>query len=125
VRFLSDEWLAGLDRAAGTIEVDPDVSIVIEQTVRADAGDVVWHTTVEDGAIEFGSGPAPEAIVRMSADTDTAWHVASGRLSAQRAFLDGRLTLAGDVRSLITARPALEAIAAAFSGIRTETDSPY
>jgi hypothetical protein len=127
VRFLSDEWLAALGRAAETIDVDPDVSVVIEQTVRSGGGDhedVTWHTTVAGGRVEVSPGPSSIAAIRLSSDAETAWQIAGGRLSAQRAFLDGRLRLGGDVRSLMAARPALDAIADAFSGVRAETRSP-
>ncbi len=103
------------------MEVDASTSIVIEQKVVGDGVDTAWHTRVAEGAMSVIPGPAPESDITLTCDPDTAASIASGRLSAQRAFLDGRLRLDGDVRSLMAARPALDALADVFAGVRNRT----
>ena len=50
----------------------------------------------------------------FTTDHETARAITEGK-SAQRAFAQGRLSLDGDPRLLLAARPALEAIGAALS----------
>ena len=121
MQFLSDDWVAALDAAAKTVEVEPDTSIVIEQTVRRDGPDVIWHSTVAEGSIRLTPGAAAGPDVRLSCDSATASAISTGRLSAQRAFLDGRLHLDGDVRALMEARPALDVLADVFASVRADT----
>lgn len=122
MRFLSDEWLTALSEAARSITVDPDASVVIEQTVRGAGGDVVWHTRVGDGEVRIVPGPAPDPDVSLSCDPETAASISLGRLSGQKAFLDGRLRLDGDIRSLIAARPALAVVSDTFAAVRARLD---
>jgi putative sterol carrier protein len=120
IRYLSDEWLAALDRAAKTLTSDPDRPVVIEQTVRDGEHEIVWHTTVSQ-TVRVVPGPAVDAAIRFSSDRETALAITSGRLSAQRAFLDGRLHLRGDVGALMAARPSLAALADGFAAVRADT----
>lgn len=120
MRFLSEEWLAALDQAAKTATIDSDRTVVIEQTVRDDDREIVWHAIVSQ-TIRVVPGPAIDAAVRISSDRETAAAIASGRLSAQRAFLDGRLHLSGDIHPLMDARPGLAALGDVFAAVRAET----
>ena len=122
MQFLSAEWLAALDEAAKDLEIDPDTSILIEQRIRTDpASEVVWHTRVAGGVVRFISGPAPDADIRLSCDQETALALSQGRLSAPRAFLDGRLHLDGDISALTGARAGLDAMADVFVLVRAGT----
>lgn len=112
-RYLSPEWF----RAAGATPAGPtgpppaavagptesgegtDPAIVMEQVVTGGPeGTVVYRVRAGGGraTIEW---PVPEgadaADLRITADWDTATAVASGRLSAQRALMEGRLKLSG------------------------------
>ena len=53
--------------------------------------------------------------VTFTSDRETAWQVAVEGYSAQRAVLHGRMRLDGDVRLLLAARPALDAIGTALT----------
>ena len=119
MRFLSDEWLAALDQAARTLTGDPDRPVVIEHTVRDGEHEIVWHTTVSE-RVRVVPGPAVDAAIRFSSDRETALAITSGRLSAQRAFLDGRLHLSGDVGVLMAARPGLAALADGSAAVRAD-----
>jgi predicted lipid carrier protein YhbT len=122
MQFLSAEWLAALDEAARDLEVEDDTSILIEQRIRTDPTvEVVWHTRVAAGVVRFISGPAPDADIRLSCDQETALALTQGRLSAPRAFLDGRLHLDGDVSALMGARSGLDAMADVFALVRADT----
>ena len=120
MRFLSEEWLAALDEAARTTTIDSEKTVVIEQTVRDTDSEIVWHAIVST-TIRVIPGPASDAAVRISSDRETAAAITSGRLSAQRAFLDGRLRLDGDVQALMDARPGLVALGDVFATVRADT----
>lgn len=122
MRFLSTEWVAALDEAASALEVDDDLAIVIEQRVRTGpTAEVIWHMRVAAGTVRFAPGPAPEADIRLSCSQATALAMAQGRMSAPRAFLDGRLRLDGDVSVMMDARAGLEAVADGFALVRADT----
>lgn len=119
--FLSHEWLTALDDAVSGVTLDPDTAIVIEQTVSVADSEVCWHMVVADGRIRVleGSADSPDVKLRCGARSATA--IAAGRLSALRAFLDGRITLEGDTRALRAARAGLEALDDAFVAVRERT----
>src|SRR3954453_4618351 len=90
-----------------------DVALVVEQAVTGGpAGDRAYRLRFDHG--EVGVSPAPPAgatpgaegpdgpgpDVRFTCDWDTAVAVATGKESAQAAFLAGRLRLGGDSRRL-------------------------
>ena len=88
-------------------------------------GRVVWHVVVagEARSIQAGTHPAPD--VTFSQDYATAVAVARGDLSAQEAFMTGRITLSGTAGALILAAPALAAVgdAQARAGFEFEPDA--
>jgi hypothetical protein len=128
VRYLSSEWL---DAAGEALAADralaaalADVDLTIEQVVVDDedaAPPVTWHIAVTDGAVSLGVGPAHRSDVRFTTDRTTAAAVASGTLSAQQAFVDGRLRLGGDLSVLIAHQRAVAAIDDALAPLRPRT----
>lgn len=131
VAFLSPEWIEALDAAA---RVDPalaaaavDVDLIVEQCVTAgpeapgDAdGDVVYHLVLQKGVAAVRAGPAEDPTVRFIQDRDTAWGIATGTISAQAAFMTGRLQVGGDLRSLLDDRLA-SALTDVFAAVRSTT----
>lgn len=117
--MFTDEWVAWLDSALSASEVDRALDLVLEHRVTRDDGSVFcWHVRVASGHVSAAPGPAGagagERLVSFTTDHETARAITEGR-SAQRAFAQGRLSLDGDPRLLLAARPALEAIGAALS----------
>lgn len=124
--FLSDEWIAALDEAA---QRDPalggllrDVRLVIEQAV-ATAGEVVrYHVAIGDDGVHVRPGPAEAPTIRFSQDRETAAAIAAGELSAQRAFMAGRLRVGGDLSVLLAHADVLAQLQDAFGTVRAQTD---
>jgi SCP-2 sterol transfer family len=126
VRYLSPAWI----EAAGAAVARDDrlgaalagVTLTVEQVVTgAPGGDVVWSLAVEDGKVALIAGPAPRSDLRLTTDYATAAAVAAGELGAQRAFVEGRLRVGGDLSLLITHQRALAAVDDALAGVRART----
>ncbi len=124
VRFLSDEWVIELDRAGQRASVPDDVALVVEHEITDGLRVVQFHVVVADGTIRVRSGAAPEATVRFRQDASTAWSVASGEGSAQRAFMSGDLRVGGDLRALLDHAEVLAAIGDVFADLRALTEPP-
>jgi hypothetical protein len=100
--FLSDDWIEGLDAAARRATVPEDVRLVVQQVVRDGAGpEVAYAIRIEDGTARVERGLAADADVSFTQDRATAVAIARGELSAQVAFLAGRLRVGGDIRQVI------------------------
>ena len=116
---LTDEWVEWLAAKLSGCRVDSETDLIVQHRVAdADGDEFCWHVRLEDGAVRVAAGPAGEtasgpSVVTFISDSATARAISVGGASAQRAFLDGRLRLNGDVRLLISARPALAALAEA------------
>lgn len=134
-RYLSDEWFAAAAAAlgpapelsAGAAGAPADV-LVVEQRVLdgvpgsgGAAGPVVWHVVVAGEARSIHPGPHPSPTVAFSQDYATAAAVASGEVSAQEAFMTGRITMSGDAGALLAAAPALAAVGDALAAVRADT----
>jgi len=121
--FLSDEWIAALDRAAQHAQVDPSLSLVVQQVVNGPDGAVTYHVSFDGGRVQVRPGPAPEPTVTFTLDRATAEAIATGEESAQSAFMAGRLRLGGDVTVLLDAHEALERLAGLFAEVRAGTST--
>lgn len=108
VQVGSGEWVAAFAAAAEGVAVDPAASVVVQQELT-DTGDA-WHVVVAGGRVAVHPGRHPDPDVTFSQDLATATEVATGRLSAQLAFAEGRLRVRGDVARLTG--PAAAALAA-------------
>jgi hypothetical protein len=126
VEYLSPAWL---DAAAALVAADPGLAaaarahrLVVEYTVEAPAGSpdgaVTYHLRLADGAAALVVGGAPDADVRFRCDRTTAAAVATGALGAQRAFMEGRLRIGGDVRTIVEAQAALAGLTDVLAAIR-------
>lgn len=127
VRYLSPEWidavqaeLAATDALAEVVD-GHDVGITQVVTDTPD-GTVVYHLQVGDGQASFAAGPADPEHVRFSQDWSTATAVATGHLSAQEAFINGRILLVGDQQKLMDSQPVFGALDQVFNTVRARTD---
>lgn len=132
MRFLSPEWIQALDTAArdhpGLRAAARDTRLVLEQRVTetpdddpAAPGTVVYHIRLTAEPV-VAAGPADDATVRLTTDRATAAGIARGELSAQLAFIQGRLRLGGDVRALLAHQDALVAVDDVFAEVRGATE---
>lgn len=103
----SDEWLTDLAHRASLVNLeDQAVSVTLQQHVGAAS----WYAHIAHGAITITRGVATMADATMTQSLATATAIASGELSSQQCFIDGRVQLTGDANALIQARPWLVAL---------------
>jgi hypothetical protein len=126
VRYLSPEWMDAARRALADDDTHrpalAGVKVTVEQTVEdGPDGPVTWHITIADGHMALAPGPADHADLRITTGWETAAAVAAGTLAAQRAFVEGRLRLGGDLALLLTHQRALAAVDDVLAPVRALT----
>jgi SCP-2 sterol transfer family protein len=126
VRYLSAAWIAAAGRAIGDDPALPaalaGVTVTVEQTVLdGPGGTVTWHLAIADGRAALEPGPAEKPDVRFTTGYATAAAIAAGTLAAQRAFVDGRLRVGGDLALLMTHQRAIGAVHDALAALRAGT----
>ena len=126
MRYLGPEWMDAARRAVAADGTLPaalaGITVTVEQVVEGGRdGTVVWHIDVRDGEVTLAPGPAGDPDLRFTADYETAAQIASGALAAQRAFVEGRLRVGGDLSLLTTHQRALASVGDALAGIRPAT----
>jgi putative sterol carrier protein len=123
LRFLSDPWIDAMTRAAEQARgpvVDPP--LVLQQVVTGHAeGEAAWSITLGAGTIVVTSGRADDPTVTYTHDVETAAAVNRGELSAQAAFMTGRLRVGGDVQVLLDRQTALAEVEDIFALVRADT----
>jgi putative sterol carrier protein len=122
VRYLSPEWIAALQATAAGAEVDDGVHLVVQQEVTGGPdGDVRYHISVDGGKASVHAGRADDPTVTFTQDYDTAVAIAAGELSAQEAFMAGRVRVRGDLARLARHQGVVAGLDRAFRAAGTET----
>ena len=126
-RFSTAEWIADLDRAAAgdaaLRRASRGVSLVVQQTVTdGPEGDAAWHVVVDDGAVSVRPGEAPEPDVTFRQSYETAAAIGRGDLSAQTAFMIGKLRVGGNVELLMTHQGTFDSVEDVFEAVRGSTE---
>ena len=119
-RYLSPDWLAELDRLVRDLTSDEDV--ILQQHIDGhEGGGVSYYVTIgaEGGSAKPGAAESP--TVAFEQDYETAAAVAQGQLSAEEAFLLGRIRLSGDPSALIPVRRPLAELDAVLIALRERT----
>jgi len=120
--FLTSAWIAALDEAGRAAHVPDDVRVVVQQVVVEDDGrEVAYAVRVADGGVRVEAGRAADPDVTFTQDRATAAAIARGELSAQAAFLDGRLRVGGDLAKVLDGARALSVVHDVFAGARADT----
>jgi putative sterol carrier protein len=120
VRFLTDEWVDALDRAApDAVPLDGDLDGLVLGYV---VDDFAYHLVFADGRVHVRRGAAEHPTVTFRCDRATAAEIARGEASAQRAFMAGRLRIGGDASALLRAHAAIAALPDLFGAVRAETE---
>jgi putative sterol carrier protein len=120
VRFLSPEWVRALDEAAAELDVD---GIGLDGLVVAyDVEGFGYRVVFGPGGVRVAQGASPDATVTIRADRATAEAIARGDLSAQRAFMGGRLRIGGDATALVRAQVAIASLPDLFAAVRPDTE---
>lgn len=120
VEFLSDAWVAAADAALSRLAPVPGPLVVAVTVTGGPAGDRRYRLVLGPDGVGAEPGPGPAAVT-MTMTWDLAVAVNQGRESAQRAFLDGRLTLGGDPVVLLGHAPHLAAVDDALAPLRART----
>lgn len=121
-RYLTEEWFDAVAAALQPTTDTASTELVIQQQVDdGPDGQVTWHVAIADATPTLHPGPHPSPTVTFTQDYDTAVAVARGDLSAQEAFMTGRITLGGDAGALIAAAPAMAMVGDALAAVRAET----
>ncbi len=128
-RYLSPEWLAEADAAAAAStslrEATATVSLVVQQEVSGGPdGDTAYHVVVDHGAVSVVPGMAAQPDVTFTEDHTTAVAIGRGELSAQAAFMVGKLRVSGDLERLLTHQDAFSGIDDVFNELRAGTTWP-
>ncbi len=126
MRYLSPPWIDAARHALAADDALPaalaGVTLTVEQLVDGGPGGTTrWHVAIDDGRVALTPGPADQPDLRFTTDYATATQIASGALAAQRAFVEGRLQVGGDLSLLITHQRAISAVDDALAAVRART----
>lgn len=121
MRYLSDQWVEEADAAlANLTPLATDLAVGFVVTGGPDGQ---RSYTVRLGADSVGVEQGIDAAgVTMTLDWSVATDIGQGSGSAQRAFLDGRLVIGGDVGLLLGHQKELGEIDDHLGGLRAKTD---
>lgn len=118
--FLTDRWFDALETTARQARVDKSTRLLVQQIVTdgLDGSGVEYFVKVAEGSITVQRGRAEAPDITFTQDRATATAIHRGELSAQTAFIEGRLRLGGDLRAVIDRAAALSAIDDVFAAAR-------
>ena len=124
--YLSDDWIAALDRAlsaaAGVRDLAP---LVVDQVVSGvpGRGEVRYRISIDgDGAHAMAIGDdAPAAQIRLTTDYGTAVAIARGAENAQIALAQGRLRIGGNLEAVAPHGRALAVLGDVAAELRDTT----
>jgi hypothetical protein len=118
--FLTEAWLEEIEAAAQRAVLGTKGALVLQQVIPdgPEGREVAYALVVGDGRIRLVRGRVPDADLTFTQDRATAEAIHRGELSAQAAFMQGRLRLGGDLRSVIDRAGELAAIDDVFASAR-------
>jgi hypothetical protein len=124
--YLSDDWIAALDRAFSAAEgVGALGPLSVEQVVTdvPGRGDVRYRMCVDGtGAhVRAGRDDDPSADIRLTTDYATAVAIAQGAQNAQIALAHGRLRIGGNLESIAPYGRTLAALEDVAAEVRDTT----
>jgi putative sterol carrier protein len=118
-QFLSPEWVTALAEASRSARAPDGVRLALQQVVVDDDGtEVAYVVRVADGAVTVEPGRADDPDVTFTQDRATAEAIAAGTLSAQAAFLAGRLRVGGDLTAVLGGARDLAGLDDVFAAAR-------
>jgi putative sterol carrier protein len=120
--FLTDAWLDELAAVAGAVTVPDDLHLVVQQVVLDDRGrETAYAIRIAGGRASVTPGRVHDADVTFTQDRDTAVAIAQGELSAQVAFMAGRLRVGGDLHEVMDRTQQLVELGDLFAPARADT----
>jgi putative sterol carrier protein len=125
-RYLSPEWLdaaqVAMENSESVRRATGGVALVVQHVVTdGPDGDVTFHVRVDDTGVQLQKGQAPDATVVFTERYDIAAAIGRGELSAQSAFMMGRIRVSGDLPTLIEQGNSFGEIADVLARLRSDT----
>jgi len=125
-RYLSDEWFEHAQRALSDkseqVRATDRPDLVVQQHVTAGpSGDVAYHVDMHNGEVGIAPGVAADPTVTFIQDWDTASAIGRGDLSAQGAFMAGRIRVRGDLPKLVECGDVFGDLDDALADLRSQT----
>ena len=125
-RYLTDEWLDAAQRSvesdASLADVTKNVQLTVQQVVTGGPdGDAAYHVVIDDGTVRVVSGEAGDATVTFMQSWETATAIGRGELSAQGAFMTGRIRVRGDLPKLVEYGSLFGGVDDVFADLREQT----
>lgn len=106
-RWLSQEWLDESTRLAVDQPVRPGATARLQYVITGGPeGDISYYWVVLDGQlVENRLGVLDDAEVTLTETHDDAMRIQKGELDANAAFMQGKVTVTGDVAKLLSLLP--------------------
>jgi putative sterol carrier protein len=125
-RYLTEEWLDAAQRAidsdAALAVATKDVQLTVQQVVTGGPdGDAAYRVEIDDGTVRIVSGEADDATVTFMQNWETATAIGRGELSAQGAFMTGRIRVCGDLPKLVEYGSLFGGVDDVFADLRAQT----
>lgn len=124
MRYLSDAWLAAAaDALAATSNALPrPVEISIQQVVTdSPDGDRTYAVAMSGTSVALVPGGVEAPDVTFTQDWETARGIALGQLSAQTAFMAGRMKIGGNTNLLVEHHDLLAEVDDLLADLRSQT----
>jgi putative sterol carrier protein len=123
-RFLTQDWATAATEALGASgdvrSATKEVDLTIQQVVTgAPDGEVRYFTRFDDGHVTVGIGEAEDHDVVITQDHATAVELNQGQMNAQAAFMQGKLSVGGNMAKLLQNQVAVQAVGAALAEVPT------
>jgi putative sterol carrier protein len=126
VKYLSDEWAKEVtDRLQNTEAVTKTIkgqNFVIQQVVTdvPDRGEVKFYARAVDGVPEVALGEAegPDATISQSYDVSVG--IDKGELNPQAAFMQGKVTIQGNIMKMLQLQGFVSSLVPAMAGLERE-----
>lgn len=125
MRFLSQEWADAVTHALNSSQEFARAAARhearVQQVVTGTAeGESRYYFTLEEGSARVGLGEieGPDATVTQTYDTAVA--ISKRELHPQQAFMQGKLSIRGNLMKLLQLGPVLSALAHAVSALDVE-----
>jgi putative sterol carrier protein len=125
-RYLTEEWIDAAHRAvesdAALANATKDVQLTVQQVVTGGPdGDAAYHVVIDDGTVRVVNGQAGNATVTFIQNWETATAIGRGELSAQGAFMTGRIRVRGDLPKLVEYGSLFGGVDDVFADLRERT----
>ncbi len=127
VQYLSDEWMAeagaALAESPALAGIESDAAVLLQYEVAGGPdGKRSYGVRFQGGAVSLEPGAHKDASTSFTVDYDVAAEIARGDLSAQAAFMQGRLKLGGDVMVLVRQHALMTGLDDALADLRGRTE---